>query len=302
MPVSDPLFPDVPDAARFAQMLRWLKAWFNILALDDAVRLLKSGRLPERAASITFDDGYADNARVALPLLREARIPATFFIATGFLDGGRMWNDTVIEAIRGWRSDLLDGAALDLGKHSLASDLDRRRAIDACISRMKYRPAKERLAQAETLAAMAQIVPPRDLMMTSGEVRALHKAGMQIGGHTVSHPILRGMALADARSEIERGRACLESLIEKRVGLFAYPNGRPGDDYDDAHVALVRELGFDAAVSTRHGAASAHTDAMQLPRFTPWDRTQVRFCASLARNLWHSRRHDSNERSVSPLR
>ena len=57
-------------------------------------------RLPSRSVAVTFDDGYADNARIALPILREERVPATFFIATAYLDGGRMWNDTVIEAVR----------------------------------------------------------------------------------------------------------------------------------------------------------------------------------------------------------
>lgn len=289
---ADPLFPDLPDAARFAQMLRWLKAWFNVLRLDEAVRLLTSGRLPERAAAVTFDDGYADNASVALPLLRAAGLPATFFIATGFLDGGRMWNDTVIEAIRGWPSTSLDATALGLGRHALASDPDRRQAIDACIAQMKYRPAGERLAQADTLAHMARIVPSRDLMMTSADVRTLREAGMQIGAHTVSHPILRRVSLAEARSEIELSRSRLETLIGERVGLFAYPNGKRGEDYDDEHVRLVRELGFDAAVSTEPGAADAHSDPMQLPRFTPWDRGRMRFCARLARNLWHARRED----------
>jgi hypothetical protein len=51
-------------------------------------------------------------------------------------------------------------------------------------------------------------------------------------------------------------------------------------------VALVRDLGFDAAVSTAWGAARSGGDPFQIPRFTPWDRTRLRFAARLARNLW----------------
>jgi peptidoglycan/xylan/chitin deacetylase (PgdA/CDA1 family) len=73
-----------------------------------------SGALPERAAAITFDDGYADNFTRALPLLREQGLPATFFVATGFLDGGRMWNDTISEAIRRCNEDVVDLSAIGL--------------------------------------------------------------------------------------------------------------------------------------------------------------------------------------------
>ena len=100
LPRPDPLFPGVIDAAGFDAICRWVKGWFNVLALDDAARRLRDGSLPERALAITFDDGYADNHDVALPILLRHGLPATFFIATGFLDGGRMWNDTVIESIR----------------------------------------------------------------------------------------------------------------------------------------------------------------------------------------------------------
>ena len=100
LPEPDPLFPDEMHARRFDVLCGWLTSWFKVLPLDEAVARLKAGTLPARAVCITFDDGYADNHHVALPILRRHGLVATFFIATGFLDGGRMWNDTVIEAIR----------------------------------------------------------------------------------------------------------------------------------------------------------------------------------------------------------
>ena len=297
LPAPDPLFPDVPDAQRFSTILRWLKRWFNVLPLDEAVKCLTSGCLPERAAAITFDDGYADNVQVAFPLLRDAGLTATFFIATGFLDGGRMWNDTVIDAIRAWPTDVLDGTELGIGRHALRSAIDRRSAIEACIGRMKYHPAGDRGAQADALARMAGIVLSRDLMMTSADVRRLHRSGMGIGGHTVSHPILRGLAPAEARGEIERGRADPESIVEDQVRLFAYPNGRPGQDYDDTHVNLVRELGFAAAFSTTAwcciGAGPTRCRSHVSPHGTV---LATMFGMRLARILWQARLSEGNAR------
>jgi peptidoglycan/xylan/chitin deacetylase (PgdA/CDA1 family) len=108
---------------------------------------------------------------------------------------------------------------------------------------------------------------------------------MSIGAHTVSHPILRTLSSAAARAEIAEGKAVLESIIADRVELFAYPNGKPGVDYDVEHVAMVRSLGFSGAVSTAWGAARAGDDRYQVPRFTPWDRGRNWFALRLARNF-----------------
>ncbi|HND98622.1 MAG TPA: polysaccharide deacetylase family protein, partial [Plasticicumulans sp.] len=125
---------------------------------------------------------------------------------------------------------------------------------------------------------------PDDLMMTHAQLRTLHGAGMEIGGHTVSHPILTRTPAAVARAEIAGGRAGLEALIDAPVRSFAYPNGKPGADYGPEHVAMVRELGFDCAVVTSHGVSVAATDPYQLARFTPWDRSESRFQLRMLRN------------------
>lgn len=280
----DPLFPTQVDARRFALQLDVLKECFNVLPLPEAVARLRAGSLPPRAASISFDDGYADNATVALPILRGRGMHATFFVASGFLDGGRMWNDTVIEAVRRTRRPAFDGGFLGLGEVRTGTPEEKRAAVDALLGALKYRGVHER---AELVARVAQECGaelPRDLMMSSRQVRELHGAGMEIGAHTVNHPILATLPVAAARSEIASGREALEATVRGRVGLFAYPNGKPGQDYRPEHVEMVRALGFDAAVSTAWGRAGPG-DMFQLPRFTPWDRAPLRFALRLAHNL-----------------
>src|SRR5690242_15121760 len=89
----DPLVPEQVCAREFDLQLTVLGRWFTVLSLREAAARLRSGTLPMRSACVTFDDGYADNATIALPILRRRGVPATFFLATGFIDGGRMWND-----------------------------------------------------------------------------------------------------------------------------------------------------------------------------------------------------------------
>jgi peptidoglycan/xylan/chitin deacetylase (PgdA/CDA1 family) len=282
----DPLFPNEMHAASFRERLGWIDAWFNVLPLDDAIAALDRGTLPERALAITFDDGYADNFDIALPILREYGMSATFFIATGFLDGGRMWNDTVIEAVRRTSQSALDLARIGLGNHPLESMRARRDAIHSLVGQLKYTRADVREERARAIADIAGTVLPGNIMMTSAQVRALAAAGMTIGAHTSTHPILSCVDVTAARRDIVHGREMLEAIVGQPVRLFAYPNGKPTTDYGLGHVALVRDLGFAAAMSTSVGAARTGDSLFQLPRFTPWEATPARWAYRLVRNLF----------------
>ncbi|GMV31372.1 MAG: polysaccharide deacetylase [Rhodanobacteraceae bacterium] len=285
LPQPDPLFPDEPDAARFEQQMRWITRWFNVLPLSEAVARLQAGALPARALAITFDDGYADNATVAAPLLQRLGLTATFFVATGVLGGGRMWNDTVIEALRRAPDGPLDLGPLGLGRFSLTDAASRRVAIERVIGAIKRLPYGERRDLVERIAATVGVPLPDDLMMSAAQVRELVTLGMSVGGHTVTHPILRSLDDATAEQEIARGRDDLVQITGEPIELFAYPNGVPGVDYDARHVAMARRCSFAAAVSTAHGVATRGADLYQLPRFTPWDRIQVRYALRMAGNL-----------------
>ncbi|MBI5331501.1 MAG: polysaccharide deacetylase family protein [Betaproteobacteria bacterium] len=284
IPETDPLFPLEATAASFDAQMGQVRQAFNVLPLPEAVARLKQGDLPARAACITFDDGYADNLTVAAPILRRHGLPATFFIATAYLDGGRMFNDTVIEAIRRARDARIDLTALGLGEHDVSTPAAKARAIGLILPQVKYLPLGRREEVAADLAQRVADAPlPDDLMMTSAQVKELHGLGMEIGGHTHAHPILAGLDDATVRAEIGAGRERLEALLGDRVRVFAYPNGRPGQDYQPEQAALVRDMGFAGAVSTQAGCATRASDPWQLPRFSPWN--PARFMPMLVNNL-----------------
>lgn len=279
------------DACRFDAICQWIKAWSNVLPLDEAIMRLRTGNLPARAVAITFDDGYADNYTEALPILQRHGLTATFFIATQFLDGGRMWNDTIIEAVRGCKLPVLHFEkkaslrALELGLPKVLTNEEKQATINAILSKIKYRPPVERADLADQIADVSGVDLPTDLMLTSTQVKKLRLKGMQIGAHTLSHPILARLNRAGAFKEIAGSKEFLQGLLGERIGLFAYPNGKPGTDYSRETIAISRELGFDAAVTTEWGAASFQSDPYQIPRFTPWDKTRLRFASRLIRNL-----------------
>lgn len=270
----DPLAPGEIDAAGFEALLRLLARGFKVLTLGEAAQRLQQGELPRRALCITFDDGYADNAEIALPLLQKHGLRASFFVSSGFLDGGRMWNDSIIESVRLSPCQSVDLELLGepfSAREDLASLPARRALLGKLLGKIKYLTPEQRQPLIEQLQQRLSVRElPRDLMMRSEQVRQLRDAGMEIGAHTVEHPILRTLSADQARGEIQRGREALAQLLDQPIEVFAYPNGKPAQDYEAAHVEMVRELGFKAAVSTSPGIATQGDDLFQLPRFSPW--------------------------------
>ncbi len=282
---ADPLFPDLPTAAEFEARMRWVRSWFNVLPLGSAIERLYAGELPARALSITFDDGYADNEEVAAPILQHLAMTATFFVSTGFLRGACMWNDRVIEAIRHAPGPMLDLTGHGLGRHALTGISERRKAIDSMLATIKHLEPHQRDALTDLIVAATGGKPSPALMMRPLQLPRLRAKGMDIGAHTVSHPILTRLNPDQAFDEMTRSKTELENVLDEPVRLFAYPNGVPGQDYGREHAEMARRCGFEGAVSTAWGAASARSDRYQLPRFTPWDRTRWRWGARLLGNL-----------------
>lgn len=193
-----------------------------------------------------------------------------------------MFNDTVVECLRATQVERLDLSEWGLGAFLLDGIAARRSAVDALLPKVKYLGLEERDQFLNRLMRLAGEPPlPQNLMMSSAQVIQLHRAGMEIGGHTMHHPILRLLPDAEAEAEIAGGRSRLQELIGAAVEVFAYPNGKPMQDYDERHVALVRRLGFRGAVCTAAGVATRQADVFQLPRFTPWDRSDAKWMSRL---------------------
>ena len=285
LPSPDALRPGEIDAARFEAQVAFLARHFTLMTVGDAAAALREGRLPARAACITFDDGYADNWTVAHPILARHGVRATVFVATGYLNGGRMFSDTVIEFVRRVPGPVLDLSAVDMGTHAVATVEDRLKAVTALQVQLKYLAPEERDAQvARILAAVPVAGLPEDLMLSDAQLRELAQAGHEIGGHTVDHTVLTTLTPEGAREQVARGRDRLAALLGRPIRSFAYPNGRPVRDYDAGHAAMLRELGFEAAVSTAAGVALPGADLFQLPRYTPWGDSMTMFAARMMRN------------------
>lgn len=133
----DSLFSEESDAVRFNLIMSWVVQQFDVLPLDEAIRLLQASKLPARAMAVTFNDDYADNYTEALLILQRHSLPATFFIATNFLDGERMWNDTIIEAVRGTKVDFLDADIPGVEAAPMRNDAEKHSFLGRLIQAIK---------------------------------------------------------------------------------------------------------------------------------------------------------------------
>ncbi|MCI0547888.1 MAG: polysaccharide deacetylase family protein [Candidatus Rokubacteria bacterium] len=279
---QDPFLPALPTAV-FEAQIGYVARAYCVLTVEELVERARRGELPRNAVAVTFDDGYRDNLTHAAPILARHRVPATIFLATGFIGSGEVpWFDRVALALKGARAAAWTGPA---GERIL---LDRPEARVAAVPRVTE--ALKRLPEDERRRMVARLLEElgpgedgarKNRMLDWDDVRALQGLGFTVGAHTVSHPILSRVPLAQAREEIAGSRAMIEAATGRAPGAFAYPNGG-ADDYTAAVVDLVRQAGFTCAVTTRFGLNTGATPPLELRRGGPWERHLPTFALKLA--------------------
>lgn len=247
----------------FELQMRTLQELFRPLSLTEVVWHLERGKpLPPGAVVVTFDDGFRDNHTTALPILKAHAIPATFFVATDLI-GRRAYY--WFERVRhGLRSAPLVAAAWP----ELAPALEGRGRAEQIALVTEALKKEEATRARELLEAVCEPVRPTERQtMTWDEVRQLASAGMEIGSHSVSHPILSRQSPRDAERELCQSKEQLESELGMPILHFAYPNGQPRD-YSPEIVTMARAAGYRSACSMIPGLCGAHSSPFELERLS----------------------------------
>ncbi|MDW3095264.1 MAG: polysaccharide deacetylase family protein [Gammaproteobacteria bacterium] len=278
----DPVIDEV-DSVQFTRQMETLAEYFNVVSLESGLEQMRQGTLPAGSVCVTFDDGYRDNYDVALPILSALNLHATFFIATGYLGDGVMWNDVVRQTIKYTSFRELDLHEFSLGKVSINTELKKLQLIEKLLGYIKYNSVSRRIELVDRLRQLAEVELSERLMMTEDEVKALSNAGMEIGGHTVNHPIMTCADEDEVRQEIVEGKLYLENILNKKLKFFAYPNGQADKDYDERHMQFVEEAGFNAALTTNNGVIDKSMGMFDLPRISIDHTSKFKFGVSLAR-------------------
>jgi peptidoglycan/xylan/chitin deacetylase (PgdA/CDA1 family) len=266
----------------FERQMRLLKRDRQVIPLREFVRRLTSGTLEQNAVAVTFDDGYADNLTEAAPILAENGIPATLFLATGFLGQERpFWWDELATLVL--CSTLAPSTIIERARAAaIMVDAEQEETPDSAHhkiwSAIQALPIFDAAAALEELRAGIGPVRHRrlDRPMTSAEVRSwLAYDGNTIEPHTVSHPLMTLLSPDLCLQEIVASAETCRTLGGAPPWGFAYPYGGHSKEIADT----VRASGVAWACSTRSGAIEGPVDVFDLPRLhvsnrsgdAPWE-------------------------------
>jgi peptidoglycan/xylan/chitin deacetylase (PgdA/CDA1 family) len=271
-PAYDPWMNAV-SAATFERHLRLLKDDYRVMTLADLALAARRGRVPPRAVAVTFDDGYLDNLQRALPALEAHGVPATCYVATGYVDSPRpfWWDDL---------EDLLAGAGerpprleIALGRTRVsaatASEAERRRVLTATMQPLLRRSSPAAIGRwLELLRAWAGEIPPGGddarRPMSGEELDRLARSELvELGAHTATHPSLLALGRRQQRAEIEASRRFLTERFGRPPSSFSFPFG----ENSVASRRLVRACGFESAVGVQGALpVTAAARRFELPR------------------------------------
>ena len=265
----------------FERHMETLARKFSPVTIDEVAEFAASGRkLPPRAVAVTFDDGFADNYEVALPILSRYGVPATFYIMVDAVENGTLpWYCRIRFAFNITKK--AEWTYPETGRtYKLGSPSERQAAMPVAWDGGAALAGAKQRAFVEGIERALEIEPSHaqakhGLMMDWEQVRGLKKAGHTIGGHTLSHPNVAQVSESEARGEILGCKQRLGEKLGAPVEHFSYPHPALNPHWSSQTLGITREAGFKSAVLTTYGSVRSGDDPLALKRmYTPPDLDQ----------------------------
>jgi peptidoglycan/xylan/chitin deacetylase (PgdA/CDA1 family) len=268
--VEDWCFLHEPE---FRRQMRVLKAYFEVVPLSEGLDRLRAGDFRRPAVAVTFDDGFLNNFTVAFPVLREESIPATIFLATGFVGTrGTVWFCKLLHALSHTSTSVLSWRGHRFDLTTKLGPVEASRLIQDGLKRLPQPALTVELRQilnqlGHSLGAPVDSSSPFR-MLGAPELSEMLASGLiELGAHTHTHAILSLIPPADQEREITQSLNRVRELTGGPCTTFAYPNGAD-DDYDEETIRILERHGVRAAVTTSKGPNDATTPPMALKRYS----------------------------------
>jgi peptidoglycan/xylan/chitin deacetylase (PgdA/CDA1 family) len=248
----------------FEELVTLLKSRYELINLGEAVNRLTAHK--PSGCVLTFDDGYRDNYDFVFPILRKHNVPATIFVTLEALDSGFFGWDLFDQAVIKTNAVAINLEQFGLESYRLVG-YDRASLIVDLHRKLKTIPHSKKSQIIEhVIAEYGDTENKSRTMLTWNEAREMADSGLiTIGAHTITHPILSRVDSIKAQSEIIAGKFLIEERLGLPVHYFAYPNGGKSD-FNDEHVAMVKEAGYRAACATISGSNDINSDLFTLKR------------------------------------
>jgi peptidoglycan/xylan/chitin deacetylase (PgdA/CDA1 family) len=261
------------SARVFEEQLRFLKRTFHVVSLREIVAHIRNGAsLPRNSLAITIDDGYVDFMDLAYPLLQKYEAPATLYVVAAFAEGDEwLWMDKL---------QYITSAA-KLGRYPMrfcgsdrtlriCSDVERRAAWECLADRGLKMSVADRTELIHDVARSLSVElprspPPEFRSVTWTDLRSIDHDLIEVGCHSMTHPILSRCKPEEQKVEIVEAKALVEWRLGRTIQSYCYPNGQ-AQDFDENCLRLVASAGFSSAVVAYEGLVNKRTLPFEIPR------------------------------------
>ena len=269
---ADSLGGIIHSESEFRAQMELLRRDYHPLSLDEVVDNLKAGKpSPKRSVVVTFDDGYTDNCEVAMPILDQLVVPATFYVTVDCVEQRKLpWPSRLRFAFRKTKLP----AWIDGRNNSWPlQDFDsRERAYlascgDCCQLSGQAQESFVRGIEEQLHASIPGNAS--SLMMNYEQVRTLLQHGHIVGSHTMTHPNMAYIPEDAARIELAESKQRLEQALKAPIRHFSYPCPAMSPHWSERTVAQSRSVGYDSAVTTNGGVTRCGDHPLSLKRIRP---------------------------------
>ncbi|RUM94601.1 MAG: hypothetical protein DSZ28_02335 [Thiothrix sp.] len=258
------------DNDTFLSHIRFYKNNFKLISTKDLEHLIKTGEvINSRFALITFDDGYIDNYSNAYKILRNEKVPATFYVPTSYIGSAiTPWWDEIAWMIRNTLHD-----SVKIGQWKSPVPIQQNN-IDASIRavllevKKTYKMSMDDILIQLRKAMECQLeVSQEALFMSWDHLREMQAHGMRIGSHTHSHEILSHVGIDSQYLELKKSKEILEKELNDTISTFAYPVGR-SDTYTKETIQALKSCGYTHAFTQLLGVNKRpNKNCFELRRF-----------------------------------
>lgn len=292
-----------------AEHLEHVRKRYHPIGLSELNHALAVKRVVDRAIAVTFDDGYADNLWNAKAILERYHVPATLFVTTGYVGKNRefWWDDLerllllperlpeklvlhISGRLHDW--DLHEGEKESAPQWNVTKTFcpsPRHKVYKELSHLFCFLDNEEQRHILTTLTQWAGVSSdprPEYRALNPDELKALSDSRLvQIGAHSITHPVLAIQPLEMQRKEIVESKKYLEDIVERPVSSFCYPHGGV-EDVGEETVRLVREGGYEIACSTVRTPVTRYSNPYWLPRYVVRDYDVEEFAYQLSRWFW----------------
>jgi peptidoglycan/xylan/chitin deacetylase (PgdA/CDA1 family) len=266
----------------FRKQLRLLKANYNVISPEEMHSwCLGERELPHRAVLITCDDGLLNNLTEMLPVLEQEGLQCLFFVTTASAGDvpSLLWYEELLLILLRAPAGHFRFTIGDVNfEGSLRSPDDRRglwwrlvldfSRVDSNDRELSLAQLRSRFGLENSLAYLEKNYPASCCglrLLTRAELQRLAAAGMTIGAHTCTHPVLALQPVEVAWKEIAESRNRLESVVGRKIWAFAYPFGH-SDSVTPQVMSMAQEAGFEAAFMNIDGGLGADLPLYAIPR------------------------------------